>query len=229
MGILVAGNARGVFNASAKTLAFAIPATARKGDALVAIVAHNAVDSLSTPAGWSLLVTAGSPDRFSLFARMLDDLSPFSFPLATTTNEWQGEVVVVRGASPASVREAGSFSTFTATTSPVTPSVTSQQAINLILSMWSVAGAPALTLPAGFTAIDNFASAVVSSRSLMVGYRLAGTTGALTFPAATASPSATGTAITQVLRERVPPTPAALIDLVPGNIGLLGKDTRPAR
>jgi hypothetical protein len=230
-GVTIVGNARGVFSSAAKTLTFTTPAIARDGDVLVAIVAFNAADSMATPSGWTLLVTAGSPDKFSLFARSLasSDAATFSFPLVSVANEWQAELVVFRGSSPGVIREAGNIVTFTATTSLTTPGAVTLQAISLIMSAWSCSGAPTLTLPAGFTSIDNFSTAVVSSRSLMIGYQVAGATGALSFAAATASVNTTGATITQVMRDRPPITPDALVDLVPGNIGLIGKDTRPAR
>ena len=231
--MLVIANARATFSSSSKTLTFATPTAAAKGDVLLALIAHNAADTVSSaPSGWTLIDTLGSgSDTLDAYVHMVGDAEPTSavYALATVANEWQGELVALRGTSPGVIKEASATASYSATTSLTTAGVTSQQAINLIMSAWACSGAPVLTLPAGFTAIDSFATAVVASRSMLLGYKLAGATGALTFPAATAGTNTTGRSFTFVLRDRIPVTPDALVDLVPGNIGLIGKDTRPAR
>jgi hypothetical protein len=230
-GLTLVGTARGVFNVGARTLVLARPVAAARGDVLLAIFAFNSADSMTIPSGWTQLVAAGAPDRFLLLARMLDFGDPESivFPLLTVASEWQGELVALRGGSPSTLRYAGNLTTFTSTTALATPAVTTQQAIDLVVSVWSCSGAPLLTPPAGFTTIDNFSTAIVLSRSTMVAFKLAGATGGITFPNANASTSTTGAAITQALRDRAPIQAPGLLDLVPGNIGLIGKDTRPAR
>lgn len=229
--LTVVASVRGTFSSAARTLTFATPTLAVEGDTLVAVVAFGGADTITTPAGWAVLTTGGAADKFSLFGRTLDDGDPslIVFPLVAVANEWQAELVVFRGSSPLVIRYAGNVSSFSATTALVTPGVVAQQAIDLVLSAWSCLGNPVLTLPAGFAPIDNFSTGVVSPRSLLVGYRVAGATGALTFPNAAASTSTTGTSFTHALRERAPIQPGALVDIVPGNIGLLGKDTRPTR
>jgi hypothetical protein len=230
-GLTLVGAARGVLNVGAKTLTFARPVAAARGDVLLAILTFNSADSMTIPNGWTQLIVAGAPDRFSLLARMIDFGDPESivFPLLTVANEWQGEIVALREGSPGTLRYAGNITTFTSTTALATPAVTTQQAIDLVMSVWSCSGAPLLTPPAGFTTIDNFSTAIVSSRSTMVAFKLAGATGGMTFPNANASTSTTGAAITQALRDRAPIQAPGLLDLVPGNIGLIGNDTRPAR
>ena len=230
-GLALVGAARGVLNAAAKTLTFTRPVAAARGDVLLAIFAFHSADSMNVPSAWTQLVAAGSPDRFLLLARMIDVGDPASivFPLLTVANEWQGELVAFRGGSPGILRYAGNITTFTSTTSLATPAVTTQQAIDLVMSVWSCSGAPLLTPPAGFTTIDNFSTAIASSRSTMVAIRLAGATGGITFPNANASTSTTGAVVTQALRDRAPIQAPGLLDLVPGNIGLIGKDTRAAR
>ncbi len=230
-GVTFVASSRGVFSSSSKTLTFTTPSIASKGDVLVAVITQNAADTINIPAGWTLVVTAGTPDKFLLLARMIDSGDPasFAFPLVSVANEWQAELVVFRGSSPGAIRYAGNISTFTATTALPTPVATVQQAIDLLISVWTCSGAPVLTLPSGFTAIDSFNTSIVSSRSMMLGYKIGGATGTLTFGNATAGTNTTGASITEALRDRLPIKPAALVDIVPGNIGLIGNDTRPAR
>jgi hypothetical protein len=232
-GTTLIASSRGVFSAGAKTLTLTVPALARKGDTLVAFVAHNAADARGTaPAGWALMATlAAGADTLDVYARMISDAEPASvgFSFVTAANECMGELVALRGTAPGIVVEASATTTFTAASSLATAGVPSQQAINLILVVWTCSGSPGLTLPAGFTAVDNFSTAVVSSRSMLVGYKLAGATGALTFASSNAGASTTGRSFTFAVRDRIPVQPAPLLDVVPGNIGLIGKDTRPAR
>lgn len=233
MAIALIASARATFSSGAKTLTASPPAAAVKGDVLLALLAHNAADTVSSaPSGWTLIDTLGSgADTLHVYAHMVDDAEPTSvvFSLSTVANEWQGELVALRGTSPGIVREASATASFSATTALTTAGVTSQQATSLILVSWTCSGSPVLTLPAGFAAIDSFATAVVGSRSMLIGYKLAGATGALTFSKATAGSNTTGRSFSTVVRDRIPVTPDALVDLVPGNIGLIGKDTRPAR
>jgi hypothetical protein len=214
------------------SLTFQAPA-AGKGDVLLALLSHSAVDTVSAaPSGWALVGTLGSgADVLDLYAHMVDggELASIVFTLASNIDEWQGELVTLTGTSPGVLVEASASATFSATTALTTAGATAQQAIDLILVAWTCSGTPTLTLPAGFTAIDSFSTAVVTSRAMLVGYKLAGATGALTFSSATASVNTTGRSFTLVLRDRSPIAPAALVDLVPGNIGLIGKDTRPTR
>jgi hypothetical protein len=227
------GAGRGAFDSGAKTLTFSVPAIARKGDVLLVLVAHNTADVRgATPSGWAFVTSFGAgADVLDVYSRMVDEGEPssVSFSLLTVANEWQGELVLIRGASPGTLLEASNSIGFTATTSLTTAIVTSQQAISLILIAWTCSGAPALTLPAGFTSVDSFNTAVVSSRSMLVGYRIAGATGTQIFMAATTIANTTGRSFAMVLRAGPPTKPVGLVDLVPGNIGLIGKDTRPAR
>lgn len=204
-----------------------------KGDVWIALLSHNAVDTVSAPpAGWTFVTSLGSgADLLELYAHTVDgsELTSIVFTLATNIDEWQGEIIILEGTSPGTAVEATASATFTATTSLTTAGVTSQQAINLIFVAWTCSGSPTLTLPTGFTAVDSFSTAIVTTRSMLVGYKIAGATDALTFSAATASANTTGRSFTLVIRDRVPIAPVALVDLVPGNIGLIGKDTRQAR
>jgi hypothetical protein len=232
MAIAFAASARGVFSSVAKTLAFALPASLARGDVMMALVAHNAADARgTTPAGWAFVVSLGSgADTLDVYTRMVDSKEPSSvvFALATVANEWQGELVVLRGTSPGIVVEASASIPFTGSAIP-TVGVTSQQAISLIVSVCTCAGFPSLTVPTGFTFIDGFNTAVVSGRTMLLGYKIAGATGALSFPNIGSEIIVTGGSFSLVLRNQIPVQPAPLVDLVPGNLGLLGKDTRPAR
>ncbi|MEO7731242.1 MAG: hypothetical protein ABIY55_09740, partial [Kofleriaceae bacterium] len=175
-------------------------------------------------------------DVLDVYARMVDDNEPSSaaFSFATFANECQGELVAIRGTAPGVFREAAASFASAATTTLVTAAPISQQAINVILSVWTCAGARALALPAGFTAVDSFSTAIVAPRSMLIGYRLAGATGVITLGNVTvgngtASDATTGRSFSIAIRDRIPVQPAALVDIVPGNIGLIGKDTRRAR
>jgi hypothetical protein len=203
------------------------------GDVWLALLSHSAADLISSaPAGWTLVSTLGSgSDVLDVYAHMVGDNEPISivFQLASNVSEWQGELVTLTGTSPSAMIESAATASFSSTTTLTTAGVTAQQAIDLVLAVWTCAGTPALTLPAGFAPVDSFNTGAVTSRSMLIGYQLAGATGALTFSAASASVSTTGRSFTYVLRDRVPVRPAALVDSVPGNIGLIAKDTRPPR
>lgn len=225
---------RGLFDASGHALTFTPGSgTTIKGNTLLAFIAHNAADLISeAPAGWQLIITLGSgDDTLDVYAHMVGDNEPTSivFSLASNASEWQGELVVLTGTSPSILVETVATAAFSTTTSLTTAGVISQQAINLILAVWTCSGSPVLSPPTGFTLVDKFATSIVSSRSMLVAYQLAGATGALTFLDATAGTNTTGRSFTFALRGRIPIAPSALVDHVPGNIGLIGKDTRPAR
>jgi len=227
----IVASSRATFSASALTLTMAPPASAARGDALVALVVRgNSDPAASTPAGWSLVAgNVGGVIRIDMYTRAMDDGSPVVFRFSTKANEWQGAILAVRSSAPGIVVEGSASFAFTGQTSLSLPSVSCQQLTNLVLGVWSGSGAPTLTPPSGFTLLDKFSTAMSTNRSLMLGYQVAGATGTLTLPAASSSASTSGVSFAVVLRDRVPPTPVELFDLVPGNIGLLGRDTRPAR
>jgi hypothetical protein len=236
MGVAFLASVRPAFSAAARTLTLIVPTAAQNGDVLVVLVARNAADTRAAPpTGWTLAVGLGADaDVIDAYVRMVDGSEPRSVVLSlpTVTSEWQGEILALRGTSPGILIESASSVGFAATPQLTTAGVTSQQVLSLIVVAWTCAGALGLTPPAGFTAIDSFSTAILSPltpRSMLLGYRRAGATGALTFAPATAGASATGRSFSLVLRDRPPIQPAALVDLVPGNLGLIGKDTRPAR
>lgn len=229
----ILATSRAAFSVAGKTLTLAVPAAVQRGDVLVALVARNATDPRAAPpSGWTVALGLGAgADVMDIYVHMADgsESSSIVFALPTVTSEWQGELLAVRGTSPAILIESSSSAGFAATTQLSTAGATSQQAISLIVVAWLCAGTPALALPAGFALLDSLGTAFVSARSLLLGYRLAGATGALTFAPASAATGATGRSFALVLRDRLPIQPAALTDLVPGNLGLIGRDTRPAR
>lgn len=232
LGPSLAASSRAVFSASALTLTMAPPAGAIRGDVLVAIVCRGNSDAAApAPAGWTLAAgNVGGGIRLDVYTRAMGDNEPVVFRFTTKANEWQGMMLAIRPSSPAIALEGSAFAAVSAATSLPVPGVNCQQATNLIVGVWSGSGAPTLTPPSDFTLIDKFATAMASNRSLMIGYRIAGATGPLTFGAAASSSASTsGGTFALVVRDRVPPKPVELFDPVPGNIGLIGKDTRPAR
>jgi len=232
-GVSFVASSRGTFNAVGKSVTLALPALVTRGDVLVALLAHNAADAPgATPVGWTRADGLGEgADVLDIYVRMVDDNEPgaVAFSFATITSECQGALVAFRGSSPGAIREASASTAFAATATPPTASVTTQQAINLVLSIWTCSGAPALALPAGFTALDGFTTAIVAPRSMLIGIRIAGVTGPAVFPPAVAGTATTGRSFSIAVRARPPVLPAALVDIVPGNIGLIAKDTRRAR
>ncbi|MBA2718940.1 MAG: hypothetical protein H0U52_06835 [Chloroflexi bacterium] len=145
------------------------------------------------------------------------------------TREWQGQLFVLRGPIVNTWLEAGGGSTFTASLVPGTASLNSQMPTNLFLGIWAAAGAPVLTPPAGLTAIDNYNTAIIASRTVMFAYKVANATGLIAPATATSSIAATGREFSLMIRDRAPITPRAFVTETPGNIGLLGRDSRPSR
>ncbi|MGN6103742.1 MAG: hypothetical protein ACTHU0_01435 [Kofleriaceae bacterium] len=204
-------------------LAFSIPAAARKGDLLLALVVRNQL--VTAPAGWVPVETGlGAGGLFlDTWARLVDDNEPSSARFSSVVlQELQGELVVLRGSAPGVVRESAAHGAFTADTTPDTPAVSSEQAINLVLGVWSASGNVALTAPAGWTTIDAFSTGHSSARSVLFAYRALHATGAaIALQPAGAAAASTGRAFALVLRDRAPVVPVELFDPVPGNIGLL--------
>lgn len=231
-------SSRPVFNPATPKLTFTVPPEpgglyARKGDVLFAILVHAPADGFTLPAGWTNVGNDGaSVATVHYIARMVDDREPASFvvSLLASSAEWQGALLVLRGSGAlALIKEASSSATFTADATPDTPTAPCLQAINLAIVTWSAATALTLTPPAGYAAIDTYSTALVGARSVLFALARANQTGTLSPGAATASGAATGRAFVIVLRDAMPLQPAELVDLVPGNIGLVGIDTRAPR
>jgi hypothetical protein len=150
--------------------------------------------------------------------------------LVGVTGEWQGQMIALRGVGAlALIKEASASATFTGDATPDLPATSSLQAINRLIATWSADGVIAMTPPTGYAAIDSYTSALVDDRSLMIAERIANATGTIASQAAAASPAATGRAFVLVLRDALPMTPLELYDPIPGNLGLIGVDRRPAR
>lgn len=201
-----------------------------KGDVLLVVLVREF--AIVPPAGWTQIETGLGASFLYLdaFARMVDDEEPASALFTGSDEEIQGALIVLRGGSPALLRESSSHVAFAADATPNTPAIDSAQAIDLALGVWSSIGSVTLTAPDGYSTIDAFSTSVISARSILIAYKVIGATGsAIAQPPASSSGAATGRSFVLVLRDALPATPASLLDLVPGNIGLLGKDIRPAR
>lgn len=231
-GLVELASTRPAFNAGGKTFTFDVAGLgAVKGQLVVAIAAYDAADGFAAVAGWSTLVAFVGTAKIAVLARMVDDDEPDQLVLALTlaAKDWLGAAILYAPGSPVVALEASAGGNFAADATPPVPDVSSQQAINLRLGVWSVAGAIALSAPAGWTAIDTYSTAIATARSILVAQVVAGATGALGSVDATAGAAATGSGLSVVLRDRYPIKPAALFDPIPGNIGLLGQDVRPPR
>lgn len=236
--ITIIASTRPVFDPAAPKMTLSIPPepgadVARKGDVLLAILVHDPADGFTVPAGWSLLGTDGaSVAAASYIVRMVDDREPSSVvvSLLAASAEWQGVLLVLRGAGAmALLKEASNSATFAADATPAAATASSLQAINLAIATWSSSGALTWTAPASYEAIDSYSTALVGARSVLFAYAVANATGTINPGDATASGAATGRAFLAILRGGLPLQPETLADLVPGNIGLIGKDTRPPR
>ena len=122
---------RGTFDATGKAVTLVTPAAVRKGDVLVALLAHNAADPRgSVPHGWTQINTQGAEaDVIDVYARMIADSEPSSvdFPFASVANECQGALVAFRGTAPGVLLEhaatvASTATTTLATAAPSSPS-----------------------------------------------------------------------------------------------------------
>lgn len=221
-GVTFLGAERPTFNPGLKTLAFPLVANVVKGDLLVLVVAFDPADSYTAPAGWTLAAHLAGTEDLDVLVKPVGLAEPDTITLDLTlaAAEWQGQLLALRCASPAAVLEASAIGSFAAAATADAPTVSTQQAINLELCAWSVAGANVPVAPAGFTAVDGYASALASSRSFAIAYEVANATGALPVRSATGAAPATGSAVSLVLRDRPPVIPFVLYDPVPGNIGL---------
>jgi hypothetical protein len=231
--LAVAASARPECDPAEQLISVTVPSTAVIGDVLVLLVVHASTSSITVPDGWTdlgSLTQSGRTER--RIARMIDGGDTSSLVLETSAigDEVQGALIVLRGVgSVALLVEASASLAFVATLTPGSPAVSSLQAIDLVLEVWSSSGALTMAPPSGSDAIDTYSTALVSARTLLVTQRRANATGALTLGAATSNANATGASFALVLRDGLPVQPRELVDLVPGNIGLLGKDIRPAR
>lgn len=233
MQLELVAHSRAVFFPAFTKLVFLVPAAARKGDVLVAMVVSDATEpGFVTPTGWNLIYDVGATSgRLTLLARVVDDNEPTFIDLALTgvTKERHGQMLVLRGGGLPTILEASATAAFASGASIAAPASSTIQAVNLLLAVWSCDDATVLAANAAMVTVDTYNTGDVTQRSSLVAYKVANKTGAITPPAASAAPAAAGRAFTLVLRAGPPITPLVLEDVVPGNVGLLGKDTRPPR
>lgn len=225
---------RPAFNAGGKTLTFDVAELAPlKGQLLVAIAAFDAADSINGAIadGWTVGLAFVGTAKITVLLRTVDDDEPEQLVLALTSaaKDWLGALLLYDRGAPNLAIEASAGGSFAADATPPAAAVSSQQAINLRLGVWDVAGAIVLTAPAGWTQIDSYSTAIATARSLLVAEVIANATGNLGAVDATAGAAATGSGLSLVLRATAPSTPATLDDPLPGNIGLFGTDARPPR
>lgn len=233
-GVELVASSRPVYDSVAQTLAYAVPELAAKGDLLLLLALHDpAAAEAPLAAPWVAIAppASGGIGAVSVYAKLVDDQEPGTVTLTSADNpkEWQGQLLVLRGASPGTLVEASASQAFTTDATPDSPAISAQQSLDQVLLVLFANNAVTLAPPAGFVTIDTYTSAVVGVRTCLFALRQAGASGALTLGSSTASGTVTGRSFAFVLRDRPPMVPRELVDLVPGSIGLVGKDTRPPR
>lgn len=211
-------------------LTFALPDEAIKGDLLALLVLRApAAAAPANPADWTVgLNIGGGTTQLQTWLRLVDDNEPATIELADCDPafEWHGQLVVLRGGRPQISSEASANAAFAADATPGTPAALCQQAIDVVLCAWQATTAVDLDPPAGFTAIDDYSTALVAARTSLFAYRVANASGTVAPGDATSAPGSTGRAFTWILRDDRPRKPAELADVIPGHIGLVGKDHR---
>lgn len=222
-GLELVARARPTFDGGLLKLTFALPSAAKKGDLLVVLIVRGG--GVTAPAGWTQVENGLGSSTYLLdvFARLVDDDEPAApvFTTADGAQDLQGQLLLFAVGTPSLVREASAHGTFAADATPPTPTVSSVQATNLLVSVVAATGNITFTAQSGFTLVDTYNTAIIASQSILVTYKRAGATGSIVSPDAGAAPAATGRTFTLVLRERAPVVPPELVDPVPGNIGLL--------
>lgn len=216
-----------------------VPSGVKVGDVLVAILVSDPSEStVVTPAGWTVvLATVGATNAaIKVLAKQIEDSEigeytydgvPVTFEVPGGTKERMGHILVLRGVkSLAQLLEYSANAVFTATATASPAVATNQQAINLGVVVWSWAGADEIDLDDVYTVLGTYHSAEVVSRSIAVGLKIMNETESVGMQNGFFVGNHTGRSFTLVFRDRAPITPAELVDLVPGNIGLLGKDLR---
>lgn len=238
--LAIAASSRGEFRPADKLMRFTRPGGAVVGDQLLVIVWSHGGESLTLPAGWQ----DTGPDfpgayRIWTFTRALMNGDPAVLdialqPAGSVAHEWQGVLVVVRGGYPDMI-EFGTGNAFFAQ-QPVTtiPVGGVEQATSLALGVFVAAGTNIIrpnlddnTSAYTTLAIDSFASGILEKQTAAVACRVCGETATVRFSDAAVDAPVTGFVYFYVLHAGRPATPAELYDVVPGNLGLLAKDTRP--
>lgn len=199
------------------------------GQLLIVVIAHGT--NVTPPAGWTTLVAdAGGTRKFDAYAHAAADDDPDAFVFTSASDQLQGALLVATEGNPATLLETSATADFAADATPPTPALTTIEAVHLVLAAWSEVGARAITAPPGYGIIDRYTDNLIAERTFAIAGRRADVVGAaIAQPDAASAPAGTGTALLLVLRDRFPVTPAELVDLVPGNLGLTGRDNRPPR
>lgn len=227
--------AQPVFDAGAEQLEYSPPEDRAHGDLLVAVIVSDPAEAtFTTPDGWSvMLATVGATNAvIAVIGKVLEeqaDLEAESFIVEVPggTKERMGFMFGLRGGMPSLALESSANAVFTATMTATPAPADCQQAINLALVLWSWSGAAAITLDAAYDELAAYQSSVLQSRSLAVGLRVVNDTGlAIALEAGTFGANQTGRSFSLIFRDRRPVVPTVLVDPVPGNIGLVGKDLR---
>jgi hypothetical protein len=215
---------RPVFDAVASSLTFAIPAAARPGDVMLAILADGADASPAFASGWTSIInffhaTAAIRAHVREVGER-EQAAVFDWPSSST--DLQGQLIVYRPSSRGALYELHATATLAAVTNHNAPAVACQQPQNVEICVWRANGAITYTPPAGMTQVDNYTSSLVAARTLLVAeLEPAGVVGTLPARTAVASSAVVGAAVSLVLRERAPLRAPGLSRLAPGNIGLL--------
>ncbi len=224
-GLKIIDRSRPVYSLAPNKLTFTVPATAQVEDILFAMLVHKVGEGFTLPTGWTSFGAeegvTNAAINYIARVRSLGDPDTLAVALLAVTDEWQGQLVVIRGGAIGTLRETSGSQAFAADATPDSPSLLNHQPMNLALCAISVATNVDLGAPAGFTALDEYNTAVVSSRSLLVAWKQTKSHQNYNTGTGTANPAATGRTFVFLARERPPLTPAVLEDPVPGNIGLL--------
>lgn len=224
---------RPTFDPAEKEMQFALPSSATKGQLLYLVLVHPSADTPTPPDGWTSLASSGnSTSTATTFVREVQDeeTSSFIVALSAASGEWHGSLILFSGGALTDlIEEQRAGAGFTAVTSLPGAPIACLQAVDLVLEIWTTGGTEVPTPPAGYASIDGYTSSLVAARATLLSYARANATGTVTPGAATTVAAATGRTFTLLLRDALPIIPVELVDLMPGNLGLLGVDNRPAR
>ena len=228
-----AESVRPTFDPAEKLMTFARPDAATKGDILYLVLVHPSADIATPPAGWTALASSGdASSTATTFVRQVQDQEASSIvvSLSAASGEWHGALVLLTGGGLTDlIEEARADAAFAAVTALPGAAVACLQAIDLVIAIWTTSSAEVPAPPAGYSSIDGYASSLVAARATLFTYARANATGNVSPGNATVVAAAGGRAFSLLLRDAFPIIPVELVDLVPGNIGLIGVDNRPPR
>lgn len=160
---------------------------------------------------WELTATSGASGIFlDTYERAVDNTTGsnpgdiISF-LSVTGQELQGGLLLGSSLTAGEAVERVATGAFISDANPAAPIVSSSQAENTIVCIWSATGAITFTPPTGLTSLDTYSSSDFTSRSILIGKLAPGAAGDIDPGAAVASPAATGRAFSVVLHYQQPP------------------------